>query len=267
MTILIDPFLRVNLLSKTPNPQKAAYADMHQCYSEDFVPDELFGEDSDDLSITTYNSSNWLDPFSDKDLTEEEAGKRVIQHCLKQKHWGVIESPAIHFAFGGFPHSVMQQARTHRIGIHFGVQSGRYTSKRIVDVVEGRRKMEEVFYTRPVGYYTDRKGVKYFYSEEDRQDDLAFFLICAERFAKKIKAGYSEEHARDLAVLYAIRQHFTVSFNIRSLFHFLDMRTPMDAQLEIRQMCELMWPYVQEWIPQFAEFYYEKRWSKNQLSP
>lgn len=272
---MIDQFLKVDLISKTPNPQKAAYADAHQCYSENYVVDEFFGEITKGDPIfgqfpylIDYEEQEWIDPFNpDFTLTEKEAGERVIKHCLKHKHFGVIESPSIHFAIGGFPHTVLQQARTHRIGISFNVQSGRYTSKRILDVVEGTRTIEEVFYTRPTGYYNDRKGVKYEYTEEARKDDLIDFYVCALKYADKIAKGYSEEHARDICIPYAIRQHFTVSFNIRSLFHFLDMRTPLDAQLEIRQMCDLMWPHVELWIPELAAFYYAKRWAKNQLSP
>jgi thymidylate synthase (FAD) len=151
--------------------------------------------------------------------------------------------------------------------VHFGVQSGRYTSKRILDVVAGKRTIEEVFYTRPVGFYYDRKGVKYEYTPELRDADLEDFYEDCVKYKALIDYSMSEEHARDTCIKYAIRQHFTVSFNIRSLFHFLDMRTPLDAQLEIRQMCELMWPHVEAWIPELAAFYYEKRWSRNQLAP
>lgn len=266
----IDPLLKVDLLSATSNPQKAAYADAHQCYSEKAVADEFFGSLESEAGLPVvidYVDDCWLDPFNpEKELTEEEAGKRLIQHCLKQKHWGVIESPSIHFAVRGFPHVVMQQARTHRIGVHFGVQSFRYTSKNIIEVANGTCNVEKVFYTRPVGTYRDRQGKTYEYTELQRQNDLNFFTQASELYSLKISSGMSEEHARGI-IPYDVRQNFTVSFNIRSLFHFLDMRTPLDAQLEIRQLCDLMWPHVEAWIPELAAFYYEKRWSKNQLAP
>jgi thymidylate synthase (FAD) len=271
---MIDPYLKVDLISKTPNPQKIAYADAHQCYSENYVADEFFGEaPTTDLlggwvNKYVYSDPTWIDPFNrEEELTEKEAGERVIKHCLNHKHFGVIESPQITFAVGYFPHTVLQQARTHRISVTFNVQSFRYTGQRILDVVDGKRTIEEVFYTRPIGHYDDRKGVKYEYTEEARKNDLIDFYACALKYARKIEEGYSEEHARDICIPYAIRQHFTVSFNIRSLFHFLDMRTPLDAQLEIRQMCDLMWPHVEQWIPELAAFYYAKRWSKNNLAP
>ena len=39
--VKIDPYFRVEVLEQTPNPQKLIYADMHQCYAEDFVFDEM----------------------------------------------------------------------------------------------------------------------------------------------------------------------------------------------------------------------------------
>lgn len=271
--MLIDPYLRVDLISSSPNPQKVAYADAHQCYSEEYVADEFFGSKDSTPNITWTRSpenEEWHDPFSSDGgtaLTEKEAGERLIKHCLKHRHWGVTESPQITFNVGYFPHTVMQQARTHRIGVTFNVQSGRYTSKRIMDVVEGKRDVQEVFYTRPVGEYDDRKGTKYTYSERQRNEDLADFYNACVKYKALIELGFSEEHAREICIPYAIRQHFTCSFNIRSLFHFLDMRTPLDAQLEIRILCDLMWPHVEAWIPELAEFYYDKRWSRNQLAP
>jgi thymidylate synthase (FAD) len=268
----IDPYFKVSVLSASPNPQKAAFADAHQCYSENAVADEFFGskEATPHITWTRFPDNDiWHDPFS-KDggigLSEKVAGERLIKHCLKQKHWGVIESPSIHFAVAGFPHVVMQQARTHRIGIHFGVQSFRYTSKNILAVTNGTKTVEEVFYTRPVGNYVDRQGKKYEYTDLQRQNDLNFFSDVCSFYSLKIASGMSEEHARGI-IPYDVRQNFTVSFNIRSLFHFLDMRTPLDAQLEIRQLCDLMWPHVETWIPELAAFYYEKRWSKNNLAP
>jgi thymidylate synthase (FAD) len=271
----MDKFLRVDVISKSSNPQKQAYADMHQCYSSSMVAEEFFGEHYSE-QIPCYisqDSSFWKDPMNPGNLIgEREAGKRVVKNCLKHGHWGVIESPSISFSVGYFPHSVMQQARTHRIGIHFGVQSGRYTSENILNLaripeeVLNLESVEEVFYLRPVGFYTDRKGCKYTYTEEERNEDLKYCYRAALRYADKIYQGFSEEHARGL-IPFDIRQHFTVSFNIRSLFHFLDMRSPKDAQLEIRWLCDLMWPHVKEWIPEIADHYEKTRWGKNKLAP
>lgn len=160
----------------------------------------------------------------------------------------------------------MQQARTHRIGVSFDVQSGRYTSQRIIDVQSHKRPVEEVFYLRPVGFYADRGGAKYEYSEDDRKIDLARCYDAAAHYAYQIRQGKAEEHARGL-IPFDIRQHFVVSFTMRSLMHFLDLRSKADAQWEIQQLSDLFFPHFQAWAPEIADWYEKSRLHKAKLAP
>jgi thymidylate synthase (FAD) len=239
----MDPFFRVEVLARTENPQTLCWWGMHQDYSENFVFDEL--------------------PPS-----ETQAGHIIVKRLLAggRGHYGPLEAPAITFNVGYFPHSVVQQARTHRIGVSFDVQSGRYTSTRIIEVLNGRRPLEEVFYLRPVGSYTDRGGARYDYTEDDRKIDLARCREAAAHYAMQLRRGFAEEHARDL-IPYAIRQHFVLSCNLRSLMHFLDLRYKRDAQLEIQQLCELIWPHFEQWAPSIAKWYAKDRLHKGRLAP
>lgn len=227
-------------------PQALIYAAMHQDYSEDFVGHDTHA----------------------RDINEGDAGAWAVKRLLSgdRGHYGCLEHPQIVFACGWFPHAVMQQARTHRVGVSFDVQSSRYTSKRIIDVIYGRRPVEEVFYLRPVGEYTSRSGERYTYTHNDRNSDISRCLMAAQHYAQQIGAGFSEEHARYL-IPYAVRQHYVVSFNARSLLHFMDLRAKKDAELEIRQMCELMWPRAEAWIPQIAEWYTRTRLHRGRLAP
>lgn len=239
-----DSRFRVGVLDWTEGPQALAWCAMHQDYSERFVFDE--------------------DPPE-----ETEAGRLVVKHLLygDRGHYGPLEHPQITFAVGWFPHSVMQQARTHRVGISFDVQSGRYTGERICRAVRGELPLEDVFYLRPLGTYTDRQGRRYVYTDTARLADLDHLQALAWHYAARIERdGFSEEHARDL-IPYAIRQHFVVSFNLRSLMHFLDLRAKRDAQWEIRQLCDLMFPYFQNWAPEIATWYREARLHRARLSP
>lgn len=176
-----------------------------------------------------------------------------------------LEHPQIVFNCGYFPHSVMQQARTHRIA-SFDVQSLRYTGMRFLDVVTGKRDIEEVFYLRPVGDYEDRQGKKYHYSADRRKADLEWCLEAAKRYSLDIEAGMSEEHARG-KLPFDYRQHFIVSFNLRSLMHFLDLRGKKNAQLEIQKLCDLMWVHFEKWTPEIADWYAKNRLGKAKLSP
>jgi thymidylate synthase (FAD) len=236
---------RVAVLSQMPNPQTVIYAAMHQDYSEGWVWDE---------------HDRWPD--------EAKCGEIVVKRLLmgERGHYGPLEHPQIVFNVGYFPHSVMQQARTHRVGTSFDVQSMRYTGQRIIKAALGGIPIEEVFYLRPVGEYVDRFGKKYAYTEAQRQADLAWCQTAAERYKNNLETGMSEEHARGI-LPFDYRQHFVVSFNVRSLMHFLDLRAKKDAQLEIQSLCDLLWPHFQAWVPEIADWYEKNRLGKARLSP
>lgn len=241
----MDSRFRVALITATPNPQQCIYAAMHQDYSEEFAADER---------------AAWPD--------ERLAGEICVRRLLHgdRGHFGPLEHPQATFNAGWFPHSVMQQARTHRVGVSFDVQSGRYTSGRILDAAAGVRPVEEVFYLRPVGDYSDRQGKRYAYTDEMRRVDLARCSDAASHYAHQIRQGMAEEQARGM-IPFDVRQHFIVSFSLRALLHFLDMRSKADAQLEIRQLCGLIWPWVETWTPEIADWYQRSRWGKARLAP
>lgn len=235
---------RVEVIRKIPNPQQLIYGAMHQDYCEDFVID---------------SRDSWP--------SETKSGEIVVKRLLAgdRGHYGPLEHPSIVFNCGYFPHSVIQQVRTHRL-LSFDVQSNRYTGNRIVDAAAGKREIEEVFYLRPVGSYSDRQGKRYQYTQEQRDRDLAWCLEAARRYQQLLKEGAVEEHARGI-IPFDVRQHWVMSLNVRSLMHLLDMRWKKDAQLECQKLCDLIWPHFQEWVPEIATWYLEIRAKKGKLSP
>lgn len=242
--VLADKLLKVEVLAKTANPQQLVWLAMHQDYSEQCVADEEAPD-------------------------EKKAGQIAVTRLLANKrgHYGPLEHPQITFSVGNFPHSVMQQARTHRVGVSFDVQSMRYTGSRISRlIIDPDPDIESIFYIRPVGDYFDRKGKKYTYTQESRADDEVACFHAALSYARKLSMGYSEEHARGM-LPFDFRQHFVVSFSLRAALHFLDLRAKADAQDEIRAMCDLMWPHIKEWAPELAEWYEANRYGKAVLSP
>lgn len=235
----------VQVISQTPNPQQTMYAAMHQDYAEGFVWDQR---------------SDWP--------SETDCGDIVVNNLLKggRGHYGPIEHPQIVLNCGWFPHSTMQQIRTHRVGISFDVQSFRYTGRRILEVVSGQQDIEDVFYLRPLGFYTDRQGKKYEYTATQRQQDLAWCHEACKHYQQRIDEGFSEEHARGL-IPFDVRQHWVLSANARSLMHLLDLRWKADAQLEAQKLCEAIWPHFQSWVPAIASWYADNRLKKARLSP
>ncbi|WP_346292117.1 FAD-dependent thymidylate synthase [Sphaerothrix gracilis] len=236
---------RVEVIAQTPQPQQAIYAAMHQDYAEGFVADER-------------------DRFPD----EAKAGELVIRNLLKggRGHYGPLEHPQIVLNCGWFPHSTMQQIRTHRVGVSFDVQSFRYTGSRILEVISGDREVDDVFYLRPLGFYSDRQGKRYEYTAEQRQQDLDWCLEACRRYQQRIEQGFSEEHARGL-IPFDVRQHWVMSANVRSLMHLLDLRWKADAQLEAQKLCEYIWPHFQAWVPAIAQWYEDNRLKKARLAP
>jgi thymidylate synthase (FAD) len=242
----MDSLFRVEVLSQTHNPQTVCWWAMHQDYSENFV-------------------------FNEDPPSEPEAGRIIVKRLLsgERGHYGPLEHVSIVFNVGWFPHSVMQQARTHRVAVSFDVQSMRYTGNRICQAAQENTKeaLEKVFYLRPPGQYTDRHGAKYEYTEKERAADLDYCAAAAYRYRVLVEEkGFSEEHARGI-LNFDYRQHFVVSFNLRSALHFMDLRAKRDAQEEIRYLCELIWPHIIEWAPEVASWYAEHRLHKARLAP
>lgn len=238
----MDSKFQVSVISSTPDPQKVIYCAMHQDYSGEYI----------------------------KDTTKDErmCGQIIVDNLLKgdRGHYGCCEHPSITFSCGYFPHSVMQQARTHRVGVTFDVQSYRYTSGNVIAVAEDKIAVQEAFYLRPSGNYRDREGSNYHYSVEQRSRDILYCKRAAIQYKEDVANGMPLEMARG-KLPFDYRQHFIVSFNVRSLMHFLDLRAKKDAQLEIQQLCELMWPSFAEWVPDIANWYKEHRKGKARLAP
>lgn len=135
--------------------------------------------------------------------------------------------------------------------------SMRYSSQHIIDVALGNKEVEKVFYFRPEGYYQDRKGKKYYYSQENIEYDKEACLILCQMYYSKINKGFAEEHCRDL-IPQNIRQHFFVSMNARALFHFINLRIKKDAQLEIQALAEMMAIEAVKWMPEISEYMFTK---------
>lgn len=240
---MIDRRFHVKPISASFEPQRLIWLAMHQDYYEGSVADV-------------------------QAPPETEAGELVVKHLLlgERGHYGPLEHPSITFSVSGFPHCVMQQARTHRVGVSFDVQSMRYTGKRVVALAHQKADIEDVFYFRPVGNYVDRFGKKYAYTKKTRETDIEVAKRLAMVYAYKMQEGYSEEHARSL-LPFDFRQNFVVSFNLRSAMHFLDLRSKLDAQAEIVDLCNLMVPFLQQWAPEVMNYYIEKRLGKARLAP
>jgi thymidylate synthase (FAD) len=247
-----DPRLRVGTTHASSNPNQNIWTAMHQDYSETSILDQL-----------------------GKIPPEDVAGQRCVHKLLRAErgHYGCLEHPQITLGVAGFPHAVMQQARTHRISVSFDVQSMRYTGQRFryIDPRDPKYNpdawhIEDVIYFRPVGLYTDRQGHHYEYTQEERQADLDLCRPLVEAYCRKLRMGFAEEHARSY-LPFDFRQDFVVSFTMRSLMHMLDLRSNGDAQLEIRAFANLLFKEFQKWSPEISAWYESNRLFRARLAP
>jgi thymidylate synthase (FAD) len=246
------------VLAKTPNPQTVCYQALHQDYCEEFV-----GE-------------------TPHQIEETEAGEIVVKRLLAggRGHYGPLEHPQITLACGYFPHSTMQQLRTHRVGVSFDCQSFRYTGARLEKFVskwgdsltggeipiEAKEELEKLVYLRPLGKYKDRIGLMYDYRQDARDRAIALAIESLKLYAENRGAGMPAEQARGL-IPFDIRQHWVVSCNARSLLHMLDLRWKDDAQLECQWWCDLAWVHFANWMPQVAVWYEKHRAHRGTLAP
>ena len=233
----------VQVLDASLSPQKLMYLKMHQCYSEYFLGDE---------------------PLM---FSEKRCGEICVTRLLESDrgHYGILESPTITFACGFIDHDTIMQARTHRVGTSFAVQSMRYTSKQFIQASENPDLLDNVIFINK-GFQSDRHGNKAEISEEIIEMKKQLMLLSLKAYASQIEVGIPPEAARDI-LPHNYRQHFVVTFNLRSLLHFCDLRLKKDAQNNIVTLAEIMYEKCCLWSPEITQWYTKNRKGKARLAP
>lgn len=184
-------------------------------------------------------------------------GKPVVSgNCL--------EHPSLTLALRA-DHNTIVQLRTHRIS-SWDVQSMRYSGKRIEQVARRELPVEDVFYVRPPGTYWDRQGDKYEWNDSDAEEALAIAFSSAIDYTRLRERGVSEEQARSVLVT-SYYQNAVATFSLRGWLHLLDVRLKADAQLEARQLMELIAAEVQRWAPEVYSWWASHRKGKAILAP
>lgn len=246
----MDKLFKIEVLNASPSPEVVIYAAMHQDYSSTPIleePDQIISG-----------------------CDRIKAGKVIVRKLLagNRGHYGPLEHVNIVLSCSYFPHSLIQQIRTHRVGISFDVQSFRYTEDSLLKASTTKTPddLEKAFYLRPAGQYADRNGGIFNYGLTSRQRDLDFAMKCVERYSHLIALGMPAEMARG-QMLFDYRQHFVLSVNARSLMHLLDLRWKMNAQIECQWFCDLLYEKFNHWMPRVAEWYKINRAKRARLSP
>lgn len=207
------------------------------CYAEgNPLDDRLFNQDNNET-----NYWEWLESA-----------------CINRGHYSPLEYCQLTFLCLNVPVSIVSQLRTHR-GLSMQVQSLRYTSERICNPAKTN---EELFHSRRVESH-DRKGFSPMIPQE--LEDKAFNDARALYKTLVEEMDVSPEVARNILPS-CYTQNFVLSCNLRELFHVFSLRTPKDAQLEMRDLMYLLYEQTMLAVPDAMRWFYDKHWGKFKAS-
>jgi thymidylate synthase (FAD) len=227
----------------SPAIGKAIWTGQHTCVSDDLTIDD------------------------DCPLESTAAEQAVIKHQLNgdRGHYSVLNMAFIKFNISGFPHSTMCQVTRHHES-HFLVTSGRYTGQRFIDVINGKKDIEDVFFVRPPGKYGDREGKAVEWDKLARLDRLDYIVQACEHYKSNIERGMPFEMAREF-LPYCFRQNFTMSGTLKQFWHVLDQRSKKDAEWEIQILAKMMDELLFKLCPELQSWYSHNRFGKARLAP
>ena len=164
-------------------------------------------------------------------LTEDRKSRvaGLVHTLLKNSHWSPFEHNLISFRLV-VSNSVHIQMLKHRIGVSYNVESARYRT------------------------YREEKT----YIPEDLDDEWKDHLLsmsnsCWKMYHRLIadheEHGLTKSRAKEIAKLFlpfSTQVEMFATFNLRSFFHFQDLRNSVHAQKEIRDIAQRMWDLVEE---------------------
>lgn len=183
---------------------------------------------------TCYNAGSPIDMFEEVDNISRDKKLKLINGCIKSNHQSILEHSQFTFAIEGVSRALTHQLVRHR-HCSFSQQSQRYVN------------LEGAF-----DYVTPK-------ALQDEGDLQSYFAECMqqayESYTELINKGVKPEDAR--AVLpNACCTNMVITLNLRSLIHLCNERLCTRAQLEIRQLVQLMVKEVlkeNEWLKPYLQ--------------
>lgn len=156
-------------------------------------------------------------------------------HCFKNGHMSVFENAVVTFRVEGISRACSHQLVRHRMA-SYCQKSQRYTK---IDT------SSDDWYVVPKCFDgMNDDGADVFF--ETAMEDAAM------AYNKAIEHGIKPEDARYL-LPEATKTDITCTFNVRSLFNFLDLRTDSHAQWEIRNLANMLVNEIRQINDQWAE--------------
>lgn len=168
-----------------------------------------------------------------------DVSEKRLRHCYESGHTDVLEHASISFFIEGISRACSHQLVRHRMA-SYPQESQRYCKYSL----EG----DDWYVVPPAFEKNDYLMAMY----NDRMQEEAKAYRDAIRYSAKA------EDARFL-LPEAMKTSITVTVNIRSLFHFFDLRLGQHAQWEIRELAVRMFDIFKKEEPFLAELYKSNR--------
>ncbi len=213
--------MKVELLEHTPNPDRVIAAAAKLCYSEVGVDDIM------------------------QKMTPEST-ERFIRMLTSLGHESPVEHVCFTFAVEGVSRSLLAQLTRHRIA-SFSVQSQRYVGKEnfeyvIPPEIDAVPEARELFIK---AMESDRETYK-------KLNDI----LCAKHEQGGMDSKAAKKKAQEDAryvLSNACDTKIVMTMNVRSLYHFFNLRCCDRAQWEIREMATKMLALVKQVSPLLFE--------------
>lgn len=161
-----------------------------------------------------------------------EADKKILTTLIQSGHETPFEQTFLQFHVK-LPIFVARQWMRHRVGVSYNEQSARYTH------------MEQEFYIPAEWRISDSKYRTCSEQEKLVTDDQARSIYanalsaCSQAYEALLKKGVPRELARGVLPV-SLYTQFVFACNMRSLFHFAQLRADSHAQWEIQQYAKGM---------------------------
>jgi len=221
-------------------------------YTDNIGEVQLIDSMGDDLAVVNAARNSY---GAYKDALEAK-DERLIRRLVKDSHWSPFEHCFVKFWIVA-PIPISKQHMRHR-SWSFSEISRRFTSSNIeIYVPEGFRTQHK---TNHQGSNLDSINPMLTIGTLTATAVEHYRKSCTdsiEVYDSLLEAGVCREQAR-FVLPQALYTNFTASCSLRSLLHFIDLRSASDAQWEIQKVSDAMLSLVEDQFPLCIKFFKEK---------
>lgn len=241
----------VKKLSATEMPQRLIYAALYNARFGGSLPEEQEGEP------TQYS--------------EDSCGHYIAEHYLQSSNripsWSAyspLEHPVISFEIHADIATLYELAAETKL-ITFTNQSlGEVAEGTQLAITEKSTDLEDLFSARPPGNYPDHTGHRHPWTEEDRQEQLAFGLSTAFDIKSRKEIGVGSHHTSQWLTTNTL-QKSVASGSLRSWLQLLDSHSRPHKSYEMQDLVSKIADHINSWIPQVYTWWSTQHRSKLDL--